>query len=70
MRLRIDDALIAMLGIALLAAVILCGCTTTREIVQTRIDTLTVVTPTQYDTVTVTNGASQTITSDQVSPEP
>jgi len=31
------------------------GCTTTREIIQTRIDTLTVTTPTQYDTVTVTN---------------
>lgn len=31
----------------------LMGCTTTREIIQTRIDTLTVVTPTQYDTVTI-----------------
>lgn len=59
MRLQIEDAIVAIIGIALLVAVVLLsGCTTTREIIQTRIDTLTVVTPTQYDTVTIHDTAA------------
>lgn len=46
-------ALIALVLITL-AMLLLSGCTTTREITQTRIDTLTVYVPGQLDTVTIT----------------